>query len=327
MITYGKYINPNIALDTRAELVEKWPVPLINEFDTNDPMKDEITRFTYTIDSQYISPRMRNDQLKIVKETIGKFYNQKIFKKFCKCTGKNSKCSHPKDCECSKNYKLSNIKGEEIILLRKQRFDQPNRLLRECTVQCNCDPYKCINRLVGNASGVLQVKVRVERTEKMGWGLFADQDILEGQFIGNYSGELCLFDSMKDMNVIDSYFFSVYPDINNFIKGNKNNSVKSLHIDARKYGNCTRFINHSCAPNLDAFHTMIFIDYDDLENSNIPVISFFACKKIKKGEQFFVDYSESYWRVMNDQGIFCYCGSKRCNFSEKSYNKKWNWDR
>lgn len=51
-------------------------------------------------------------------------------------------------------------------------------------------------------------------------------------------------------------------------------------IDARFYGNISRFINHMCEPNL--FSCRVFTAHQDLR---FPHIAFFACETIKAGEE------------------------------------------
>ena len=51
-------------------------------------------------------------------------------------------------------------------------------------------------------------------------------------------------------------------------------------IDARKYGNVSRFINHLCEPNI--IPVKVFIEHQDLR---FPRICFFASREIKAGEE------------------------------------------
>ena len=51
-------------------------------------------------------------------------------------------------------------------------------------------------------------------------------------------------------------------------------------IDARKYGNISRFVNHLCEPNLTP--VKVFVDHQDLR---FPRICFFASRDIKAYEE------------------------------------------
>ncbi len=51
-------------------------------------------------------------------------------------------------------------------------------------------------------------------------------------------------------------------------------------MDANKYGNIARFINHSCEPNL--VPVKVFTHHQDLR---FPHIALFASRKIPKGQE------------------------------------------
>ena len=59
-------------------------------------------------------------------------------------------------------------------------------------------------------------------------------------------------------------------------------------VDAAIYGNLSRFINHSCDPNLSIFS--VFINNLD---PNMPQLAMFAKRDIKRGEQITFDYCQS----------------------------------
>jgi len=75
-------------------------------------------------------------------------------------------------------------------------------------------------------------------------------------------------------------------------------------IDAMAFGNVSRFINHSCNPNLENYQ--IFVD--DL-NPHKPRIAFFAKRDIKKGEEISFDYR---YPVASTGVIRCLCGADNC---------------
>ena len=51
-------------------------------------------------------------------------------------------------------------------------------------------------------------------------------------------------------------------------------------IDARRYGNISRFINHLCEPNI--IPVKVFVDHQDLR---FPRICFFSSRDIKANEE------------------------------------------
>ena len=58
-------------------------------------------------------------------------------------------------------------------------------------------------------------------------------------------------------------------------------------IDANRYANLARFINHSCRPNV--VPVKVFAEHQDLR---FPHIALFACRDIKKGDELGFDYGK-----------------------------------
>lgn len=111
-------------------------------------------------------------------------------------------------------------------------------------------------------------------SENAGHGLFANEKIKKGSFVGEYTGLICKNDNYLKMG---NYLFR-YPV--------KEESGRYLSIDAEPYGNLTRFINHSFEPNLD--HHYAF-------SSNLFHLIFIANRDIEIDEQLFFNYGHSYW--------------------------------
>lgn len=107
----------------------------------------------------------------------------------------------------------------------------------ECNNKCpagnQCQNKRFQNRLYAN--------VEQRETANKGIGLFANENILPGQFIIEYVGEIInmeefhqRYEKMVKENSLAFYFIWI---------------DKSLVIDATFRGNNARFINHSCEPN------------------------------------------------------------------------------
>jgi hypothetical protein len=113
--------------------------------------------------------------------------------------------------------------------------------------------------------------------EEIGYGLFAGKDILEGEYIAEYTGEVREIDLLhKDLN---SYCFH-YPTR----WWAKNYTV----IDALRQGNETRFINHSSHPNIEPRW---------LYDRGLMHLVFFASKFIPKGTQLTFNYGKDFWKT------------------------------
>ncbi|XP_027489025.1 histone-lysine N-methyltransferase EHMT2-like, partial [Corapipo altera] len=114
------------------------------------------------------------------------------------------------------------------------------------------------------------------------WGSRGDFGVPEmflgslGVFLGSphplfpprYVGEL-ISDAEADVREDDSYLFDL---------DNKDGEVYC--IDARYYGNVSRFINHLCDPNI--IPVRVFMLHQDLR---FPRIAFFSSRHIRPGEE------------------------------------------
>lgn len=169
-------------------------------------------------------------------------------------------------------------------------------VLFECNHACSCWR-TCRNRVVQNG---LRVRLQLFRTQKMGWGVRAMQDVPQGAFICEYVGEI-ISDAEADKRENDSFLFTL------------DNKVDDVHcIDARLFGNIGRFINHLCEPNLLAVR--VFTMHQDLR---FPRIAFFSSRPIKAGDQIGFDYGDHYWKVKS-KFFSCHCGSLKCRHSAAS---------
>lgn len=111
--------------------------------------------------------------------------------------------------------------------------------------------------------------------EALGYGAFAEEEILPGCFIGEYTGIVRrLSRNHSDYN---PYCFH-YPT--------RFWSLKYFVVDSMREGNLTRFINHSNNPNLQP---LCLVDRGVLHQV------FVAKNKIKKDEQLTFDYGDDYW--------------------------------
>ncbi|XP_068612562.1 histone-lysine N-methyltransferase SETDB2 [Brachionichthys hirsutus] len=77
-----------------------------------------------------------------------------------------------------------------------------------------------------------------------------------------------------------------------------------VFVDASKEGNVSRFINHSCQPNL--FTQNVFIDSHD---SAFPVVAFFTNRATKAGAELTWNYSAD---TRRKQEVACHCGGDGC---------------
>ncbi|EDV19881.1 uncharacterized protein TRIADDRAFT_61660 [Trichoplax adhaerens] len=84
------------------------------------------------------------------------------------------------------------------------------------------------------------------------------------------------------------------------------NEIEPYTIDAKMFGNVSRFYNHSCNPNL--FVQTVFADSHDLR---FPWIAFFAANYIRAGTELTWDYGYKIGSVEGKQFV-CHCKAKNC---------------
>ena len=136
-------------------------------------------------------------------------------------------------------------------------------------------------------------RIQVRRSGVHGKGVFALQDIAEGETIIEYVGEVITWDEAQDRHPHDpsdpnhTFYFHVDED---------------RVIDALYGGNSSRWINHSCDPNCEA----------EVEDGRVFIR---ALRNIRAGEELFYDYGlvidEPYTPALKKQ-YPCWCGSKNC---------------
>ncbi|XP_034561495.1 histone-lysine N-methyltransferase EHMT2 isoform X2 [Notolabrus celidotus] len=213
--------------------------------------------------------------------------------------------THLQHCSCTDDCSSSNCLCGQLSI--RCWYDKDQRLLQEfnkiepplifeCNMACSC--YRtCKNRVV---QAGIKVRLQLYRTEKMGWGVRALQDIPQGSFICEYVGEL-ISDAEADVREDDSYLFDL---------DNKDGEVYC--IDARYYGNISRFINHLCDPNL--IPVRVFMLHQDLR---FPRIAFFSSRDILNGQELGFDYGDRFWDIKSKY-FTCQCGSEKCKHSAEA---------
>uniref|UniRef100_A0A663FBK7 [histone H3]-lysine(9) N-methyltransferase n=1 Tax=Aquila chrysaetos chrysaetos TaxID=223781 RepID=A0A663FBK7_AQUCH len=213
--------------------------------------------------------------------------------------------THLQHCTCQDDCSSSNCLCGQLSI--RCWYDKDGRLLQEfnkiepplifeCNQACTCWR-SCKNRVV--QSGI-KVRLQLYRTAKMGWGVRALQAIPPGTFICEYVGEL-ISDAEADVREDDSYLFDL---------DNKDGEVYC--IDARYYGNVSRFINHLCDPNI--IPVRVFMLHQDLR---FPRIAFFSSRAIRPGEELGFDYGDRFWDIKSKY-FPCQCGSEKCKHSAEA---------
>jgi SET domain-containing protein len=119
--------------------------------------------------------------------------------------------------------------------------------------------------------------------KKIGYGIFANRDIKEGAYIGEYVGEIKRYLPLRYRR----------NDYVGELRISEDVPLKFI-IDAEKKGNLTRFINHSPDPNL---HSLTII------NKGMMHAIFVAKRPILKNNQLTYNYGDAYWRKREPPAI------------------------
>ena len=127
-----------------------------------------------------------------------------------------------------------------------------------------------------------------QKNEVVMWGLFALETIPAGAFVVEYVGEiLTAKEGDRRGKNYDQYGMSYLFDMNDpdetddyemNIQKNSSEDFFPLCIDAAYYGNESRFVNHSCEPNLKSFNIVT-----EVESTTFHRIGLYASRQIQIG--------------------------------------------
>jgi hypothetical protein len=128
--------------------------------------------------------------------------------------------------------------------------------------------------LSGSCSDAISVRhVGVVDGVDVGHGVFSEQSISQGTYIGEYVG---LVSSVEETIPNSSHYNFQYPSLD-----------AGLQINAREYGNVVRFINHSATPNV------AFVSVKFGEIMHIVCIS--TAHNIPPQQQLTANYGDAFW--------------------------------
>ncbi|XP_054016844.1 histone-lysine N-methyltransferase SETD2 [Hylaeus anthracinus] len=244
--------NSNNSVQIPRTVGSKISLPMVPEIEDRE-MEERLSQFEHLAENLYLTERYTNKETK---------------RMVCDCflTGEEIERG---ELGC----------GEDCL----------NRLLMiECGPRCVVGD-RCTNKRFQNCE---YAKCEVFRTEKKGFGLRAIVDLLAGEFIMEYVGEVVdpkdfrrrAKEYSKDKN--RHYYFMAL----------KSDQI----IDATMKGNVSRFINHSCDPNSETQKWTV--------NGELR-IGFFNKKFIAAGEEITFDY---HFQRYGKEAQKCFCEAPNC---------------
>ncbi|KAJ7244382.1 hypothetical protein B0H12DRAFT_1129251 [Mycena haematopus] len=229
----------------------------------------------------------------------------------CRCHGKKG-CNNARRCACQ-----SNLEGPPAYTAKGLFTFNTDSEIIECSNVCECS-VDCINRA---AQFPRQIPVQIFKTMKRGWGARLPVDIVRGRVVGLYTGLLIRREEADKLSGSRaSYCFDL--DVNE--EPDEDPPENAYSVDAYGCGNWTRFINHSCSPNLQ----IISVVYDTMPEDNMPYLALVATENIPAFTELTVDYNPAHqteWQSKTRKAkarskknkskkltTRCLCGTKQC---------------
>ncbi|KAL6652891.1 hypothetical protein ACP70R_011816 [Stipagrostis hirtigluma subsp. patula] len=160
----------------------------------------------------------------------------------------------------------------------------------ECTPgYCRCGVY-CKNQRFQKCE---YARTRLVKTEGRGWGLLADENIMAGQFVIEYCGEVISWkeatkrsQAYETQGLKDAYIIYLNADES---------------IDATRKGSLARFINHSCQPNCETRKWNVLGEVR---------VGIFAKQDIPFGTELSYNYNFEWF---GGAMVRCLCGAASCS--------------
>ncbi|CAL9044168.1 histone-lysine N-methyltransferase SUVR5 isoform X1 [Musa acuminata AAA Group] len=248
----------------------------------------------------------------VTKRLIGPSLSQEAKDQQLGCKCPSSVCN-PENCDHVYLFDDDHVNAKDVngnSMHSRFAYDEKGRivleeghLVYECNSMCKCDA-TCPNRVLQKG---IQVKLEIFRTEKKGWAVRAGEAISRGSFVCEYIGEVLNdHEASRWGERYDSHGCSYLYDIDAHIdcaQGLTEGTVPYV-IDATKHGNVSRFINHSCSPNL--MNYLVLVDNMDCQLARVGL---YASRDIAIGEELAYDYRS---KLVPGEGHPCHCGASNC---------------
>ncbi|VDL31786.1 unnamed protein product [Hymenolepis diminuta] len=259
-VNYSEIVLREFAKKLNSATPDEPPINVLNEVDSETPPLnfESIRICIFTKDVQLPE-----------KEVI----------QSCDCPnlkGSESCWSNRQHCSCIKSSYLPYNSHKKLIAPLEQA-------IFECSCLCKCGS-SCPFRVVQLGR---KIPLTIFRTSNgRGWGIKTPQRIPKGTFVIEYVGEI-YFPFCQIISISEALHRGELYDRENktYLFEADYDLPSQFAIDSYHKGNASRFINHSCDPNLISHPVFI-----DGANPKLPRIAFFARRNIKEGEELTIDY-------------------------------------
>jgi histone-lysine N-methyltransferase SUV39H len=204
-------------------------------------------------------------------------------------------------------------------------YRESRHAIYECNDNCACGP-RCKSRLVQKGR---RVPLTIFKTKNRGWGVKCNLDLVQGQFVDTYLGEVITSEETdrreaKSGKEKASYLYVLDKFVGDPLPGQDKLLTEEdcYVVDGQYMGGPTRFINHSCEPNCRQYT----VSYDK-NNILLYNLAFFAYTDIPAGTELTFDYvdqdeleevdailkrEENLSDPEKKDWLKCNCGSVKC---------------
>ncbi|THV08314.1 SET domain-containing protein [Dendrothele bispora CBS 962.96] len=233
---------------------------------------------------------------------------------FTRCECRRCTAAHLCDCQQSSEIFDEEYKRRQVFAYSDEGlflFNVPGGTeVIECNHYCQCELDRCPNRV---AQRPRKFPVTIFKTENRGWGVRSNKDIQSGTILGHYSGKLIPRMEAESLEGPDKMYCF---DIDGREGLNEDDLSAAYSVDARHCGNWTRYLNHSCSPNVMVYLAV----WATIPEMRMPNIVFVALKDIPANTEFAFDYdplAEPLHSARDRLGIpegarKCMCGADNC---------------
>ncbi|XP_051141868.1 histone-lysine N-methyltransferase, H3 lysine-9 specific SUVH4 [Andrographis paniculata] len=236
-------------------------------------------------------------------------------------------CNCVEDCSNSKNCACAIFNGGDLPYVRHKggRLVEPKTVIFECGPNCKCGP-NCVNKTSQNGP---KYRLEVFRTPNKGWGVRSWDCIPSGAPVCEYIGlvkrtneldpaadntyvfDIDCLQTMKGLDGRESRYREVPLPSHLEDAGQNITEDVPFCIDGELNGNVSRFINHSCQPNL--FVQCVLSNHHDMKLARIVLV---AADNIAPLKELSYDYGYAIDSVVGPDGqmrrMNCYCGAQDC---------------
>ena len=171
----------------------------------------------------------------------------------------------------------------------------------ECNSNCTCSK-SCPNRLTQRLGSL---NLSIFKTEGKGLGVRTETSVPGGTFIGEYVGEIVSVAEASARLAATRRAESCY--IVQYREHLSDGRVMTTNVDATNKGNVTRFLNHSCDPNVVMVPVRV--------NSVLPRLCLFSSREVSAGEELCFSYLGKKATSTDTSCVGCkpcLCGSANC---------------